>query len=105
MLRGIAVSPGITIGKAYLLERRKISSVSRYTIKDKDIPGEIARFEEALIKTRKEIVNIQDKIAKELGGGHADIFDAHLLLLEDRMFIEEVGVTEKDICNEYAVRL
>ena len=90
MLKGIAVSPGIAIGKAYLLEKRKISSVPSYSVADEDIPGEIARFEEALIKTRKEIVGIQEKIARELNGGHADIFNAHLLVLEDRMFIEEV---------------
>ncbi len=90
MLKGIAVSPGIAIGKVYLLEKRRISSVPSYPVADEDIPGEIARFEEALIKTREEIVNIQEKIAGELDGGHADIFDAHLLVLEDRMFIEEV---------------
>lgn len=105
LIKGIAVSPGIAIGKAYLLEKRKIASVPRYSIKDKDIPGEIARFEEALMKTREEIINIQEKIAKELGGGHADIFDAHLLLLEDRMFIEEVikGLKEKKINIEQVV--
>jgi len=105
VLRGIAVSPGITIGKAYLLESRRISSVPRYSITVKDIPEEIARFEESLTKTRKEIVNIQDKIAKELKGVHADIFDAHLLLLEDRMFIEEVikGLKKEKINVEQIV--
>ena len=90
MLRGIAVSPGIAIDKVYLLEKSRIPSVPSYPVADEDIPGEIARFEKALVKTREEIINIQDKIAGELDGGHADIFDAHLLVLEDRMFIEEV---------------
>ncbi|MEA3369652.1 MAG: phosphoenolpyruvate--protein phosphotransferase [Candidatus Ratteibacteria bacterium] len=90
MLKGIAVSPGIAIGKVYLLAKRRISSVPNYPVGDEDIPGEIARFEEALIKTREEIVNIQGKIAGELDGGHADIFNAHLLVLEDQMFIKEV---------------
>ncbi len=90
MLKGIAASPGVAIGKVYLLEKSRVSSVPRYSIKEKDIPGEIARFEEALIKTREEIINIQNKLARKLDGVHADIFDAHLLFLEDRMFIEEV---------------
>ena len=50
---------------------------------------EIARFEEALIKTRKRS-GLKRKISDEMGGQHAQIFDAHLLALEDRMLIEDV---------------
>ncbi len=57
---------------------------------EKDLPQEIAHFEEALIQTRSEILEIQEKISKEMGSTHAEIFSAHLLVLEDRMLIEEV---------------
>lgn len=89
ILKGIPASPGIAMGKAFLHDTRRIT-VSVRKIKQSDIPKEIARFEEALIKTRSEILNIQQRITKEMGSHHAEIFNAHLLVIEDRMLIEEV---------------
>jgi len=43
-----------------------------------------------LIQTRQEIIALQKKIAQEMGSEHGEVFDAHLLVLEDRMLIEEV---------------
>ncbi len=87
--RGIAVSPGIAIGRVFLWDSEEYT-ISKHQISDSQIPLEIARFEEALIKTRSEILDIQRKISKEMGVEHAEIFNAHLLVLEDRMLIEEV---------------
>ena len=88
-LRGVPASPGISMGKAFLLDSEEIT-IPRRHIGAEQIPQEIARFEEALIKTRQEILEIQNRIAKELGVEHAEIFNAHLLVLEDRALIEEV---------------
>ncbi len=89
ILKGIPASPGIVIGRAFLFDSRRIVVPVR-KIKDGEVPGEIARFEDALIKTRSEILEIQKRITKEMGSHHAEIFNAHLLVLEDRMLIEEV---------------
>ncbi|MFC1667311.1 phosphoenolpyruvate--protein phosphotransferase [Candidatus Omnitrophota bacterium] len=89
MLKGIPASSGIVIGKAFLFDTKRFI-VPAKKIRERDIPKEIARFEEALIKTRSEILNIQEKITKEMGSPHAEIFNAHLLVLEDRMLIEEI---------------
>ncbi len=89
MLKGIAVSPGIAIGRVFIWASEEYN-ITRQQIKDRQIPVEIVRFEEALIKTRSEILEIQRKISKEMGVEHAEIFNAHLLVLEDRMLIEEV---------------
>ena len=88
-LKGIPASPGIVIGRAFLFDARRFI-VPAKKIKEEDIPKEIARLEEALIKTRSEIFEIQKKISKEMGYNHAEIFNAHLMVLEDRMLIEEV---------------
>ncbi|MBI3316324.1 MAG: phosphoenolpyruvate--protein phosphotransferase [Candidatus Omnitrophica bacterium] len=88
-IKGIAASPGIAIGKAYVLDSEELS-IPKKMIKDSGIPREIARFEEALTKTRAEILGIRDKISRELGKEHGDIFNAHLLVIEDRALIEEV---------------
>lgn len=88
-LKGIAAASGISIGPAYKLGKEEFV-VSKEQIRQEDIPIQIQLFEEALIKTRKEIIELQKRISKELGQEEAQIFDAHLLVLEDRMLIEEV---------------
>ena len=89
VLNGIPAAPGIALGPAFILDKQEFI-VSPRAIMEKEVPIEIARFEEALIKTREEILGIQKKITTEMAGQHAKIFDAHLLVLEDRMLIEEV---------------
>lgn len=89
VLKGIPASAGIATGSAFILDKQEFIVPPR-AISETEIPIEIARFEEALIKTREEIVQIQKKISIEMDTHHAQIFDAHLLVLEDRMLIEEV---------------
>lgn len=88
--RGIPVSPGFVIGKAYKFETPLYPTIQERTIHESEIPLEIARFENALIKTRKQILDIQRNIAEAMGTEHAEIFNAHLLVLEDRVLVEEV---------------
>ncbi|MGC3990254.1 MAG: phosphoenolpyruvate--protein phosphotransferase [Chthoniobacteraceae bacterium] len=59
-------------------------------ITEEEIPGEIARFESALIQTRAQILEMQAKISEAIGAKDASIFDAHLLVVEDRTLIDEV---------------
>jgi phosphotransferase system enzyme I (PtsI) len=88
-LKGIAAAPGISVGPAYKIGKEDIV-IPKQPISQQDIPFQIQLFEEALIQTRKEIIELQKKISSELGQDQAEIFDAHLLVLEDRMLIEEV---------------
>lgn len=87
--KGIPASPGIVIGKAFLFDKGE-EVVTAYDIKKEDVPKEIARLENALIQTRKEIIDLQESIGKGMGKEHADIFNAQLLVVEDRSLIEEV---------------
>jgi len=89
IIKGIAASPGIAIGKAYVLDSEEMVIPQR-TITTASIPREITRFQDALTQTRAEIQKIRDKISKELSKEHGDIFNAHLMVLEDRAIIEEV---------------
>ena len=88
-LKGVPASDGIAIGPAFLLDSEEVT-VHKQPVPASAIPQEIARFEEALLQTRREIVGIQEKISKELGVEHAEIFNAHLMFLEDRAYIDEV---------------
>ncbi|MFA5200094.1 MAG: phosphoenolpyruvate--protein phosphotransferase [Candidatus Omnitrophota bacterium] len=88
-LKGIAAAGGISIGPAYKLGAEEFT-VFKEPITWEDIPLQIQLFEEALIKTRREIIELQKRISLDMGQEEAQIFDAHLLVLEDRMLIEEV---------------
>lgn len=89
ILKGIPAAPGIIVGKAYFMGQEDYT-VPRRIITDSQIPLEVSRFEDALINTRREILDLQNKVSNGMGTEHAEIFDAHLLVLEDRMLIEEV---------------
>jgi phosphotransferase system enzyme I (PtsI) len=86
---GIAVAPGIARGEAVIhwIEEEEIPS---HHVPDEAIPKEIARFEAALIATRAELLEMQQRIAQAIGAEDASIFDAHLLVVEDRTLIDEV---------------
>ena len=102
VLKGISASPGIVIGKAFILDSEELN-IPKRSIKEQDIASEIARFEDALIQTRSEILKIQEKIEKEMDSKHAEIFSAHILVLEDRMVIEEVisRIKKEKLAVEY----
>lgn len=86
---GIPVSPGIAIAKALVLHADDFSIPEKRITAD-EIPREIARFEDALTKTRQALIGIRKKIAEDVGIEHSDIFSAHMLILEDRTLIEDV---------------
>jgi len=88
-LKGIAAASGISIGLAFKLGKEEFV-IPKDAINKDDIATQIQLFEEALIKTRREIIELQKRISAEMGQEEAQIFDAHLLVLEDRMLIEEV---------------
>jgi phosphotransferase system enzyme I (PtsI) len=98
-LKGIAAANGISIGVAYKLGKEDFI-VPKEDITESQISLQIQVFEEALIKTRREIIELQKRISFDMGKEEAQIFDAHLLVLEDRMLIEEViGRLKKDKLN------
>lgn len=105
--QGIPVSPGVAIGKAYVLRSEDFFAVPKSSIAAEGIPREIVRFEDILTKTRSELFAIRKKIARELGYEHSDIFSAHLLILEDRTLIEDVlsKIKENCVTAEYAFSL
>lgn len=88
-LKGIAAAAGIIVGPAYRVDKEEYN-VPKSAIEESEIPLQIQLFEESLIQTRREILELQKRIGSELGQEEAQIFDAHLLVLEDRMLIEEV---------------
>jgi phosphoenolpyruvate-protein phosphotransferase (PTS system enzyme I) len=96
---GAGVSPGMACAKIHVV-RDDSDDVPRYRIAPSQVPDEIGRFETALIQTRMQILEMQQRIAESIGAKDAAIFDAHLLVVEDRTLIDEVlRKLETDLCN------
>src|SRR6059058_1102516 len=96
---GIGVSPGIAFAGIYVV-RDDLDEVVRYHIAPSRIADEIGRFEAGLIQTRMQILEMQQRIAESIGAKDAAIFDAHLLVVEDRTLIDEVlRKLKTDLCN------
>jgi phosphotransferase system enzyme I (PtsI) len=96
---GVGVSPGMACGKTHVV-RDDVDDVVRYRIAPSQIADEIGRFETALIQTRMQILEMQQRIAESIGAKDAAIFDAHLLVVEDRTLIDEVlRKLETDLCS------
>ncbi|HVU09183.1 MAG TPA: phosphoenolpyruvate--protein phosphotransferase [Verrucomicrobiae bacterium] len=89
VFRGIGVSAGVCRGKVLVLHRAR-HVISQREITDDEIAEEIRRFEQSLVRTRQQILEVQRKVVQELSAADADIFDAHLLMLEDRVLVDEV---------------
>lgn len=89
ILKGIAAAPGISIGVAYLLDSEEFVIPKRRIAKE-EVKKEIEKFNKCLSKTRKELLGIKHKISEEMGSEHAEIFSAHLLVIEDPILINEV---------------
>src|SRR3984893_1459357 len=97
--RGAGVSPGLARGVIHVV-RDDLDDVPRYHIEPAQIGNEIARFETALVQTRVQILEMQQRIAEAIGAKDAAIFDAHLLVVEDRTLIDEVlRRLETERCN------
>ena len=101
--RGIPVSAGVARGKILVLGKSR-HTISKQTLADPEIPGEIGRLEKALLQTRHEIIEVQRQVTAAMGASEGSIFDAHLLVLEDRTLIDEVVriINEQKVNAEHA---
>lgn len=88
-LRGMAVSPGISIGKA-LVYVKEAPEIPRRKIGEGEVEGEISRFHQALEEAKAELQEICQKARENIGEEEAAIFEAHIMMLEDPTLIEAV---------------
>ncbi len=86
--KGISASPGVAHGQVYVFVPKELK-ISSHRIEPSEMDAEVERFEEKLLQTRQEILALRDAVSDRLGQESAGIFDAHLLVLEDRALIEE----------------
>ena len=61
-----------------------------------DVPAELLRLKEALERSKQQLIRIKRRFVEQIGQEHANVIDAHLLILEDRQFVDRV---EEKICS------
>jgi phosphotransferase system enzyme I (PtsI) len=89
MLKGVAASPGIAIGKVFLYIKEK-AEIDMQNIDESKVEYEIERFKKALEVTKQQIQKIKEEALKEFGRDKAEIFEAHLMLANDPELVENV---------------
>lgn len=86
-IKGIAASPGISVGKVFLYVENELEI---FKGKISDVAKEIERLQNGRDKSKEQLLVIRDKTAKKLGEDKAAIFDGHITLLEDEDLFDEV---------------
>ncbi len=87
MYSGIAVSSGVAIGKAYLLDRSKVCVIKR-SVPEKEIEKEIKRLRDAIEQSKAQMRDIKQRTSS-IADKYAIILDTYTLLLEDEILVNE----------------
>lgn len=99
--KAIGVSEGLAHARALVIKEEDLT-----VVKDSitDVAAEQKRVTDAVANAKKQIEALRDEAEKNIGAEEAEIFDAHLLMLDDPDFIEGMTnlVEEDKVCAEYA---
>ena len=103
MFKGTGASPGIAIGKVLVVEHGELE-IQRVSISN--IEEEVARLDKAVEVSKEELTKVKEKALLELGEHEAEIFEAHLLVLEDPELIDSAKAKIKDeqVNADYALK-
>lgn len=104
-MNGIAVSPGIAVGRLRVIDRRHIA-VEEYSVCPECTNAEIERLKTAILRTRDELSALKDQLQESVGDEHLFFIDTHLMILSDeRLFAEASANIETGLINaECALR-
>lgn len=86
---GIPASPGIAIAPLHVIARG-FSAPEVYEIEEADIPREQERLRQALEITKRQLIELQSRLEDLSGENESGIFEAHVMMLEDRAVTERV---------------
>lgn len=105
--RGTAVSDGVASGRVLRLHGGGRHNIYRVTLEPPEVEREVRRYRAATRLSRRQLLALKKKAVRALGDEHAYIFDAHLLMLEDRKLNEDVETTIRSgpVNAEWAVKV
>jgi len=104
-IKGISGSPGICIGKAYIVDREGVNLIKRYPVSDTLVAKEIDRFKQAVLKAKNDHAKVIDSLDKDLGE-NLNILETHMVLFKDKMLYGKTidTISEEKINAEWALR-
>jgi phosphotransferase system enzyme I (PtsI) len=107
VLKGIGVSPGIVIGKAFIFDQFD-PQITFYKLEDESLVSkEISRLRHALRESEKQLQEIKNKL-QDMGGDEPSyIIDVHIMILKDKMFVNHTldHIREMRVNAEWALRM
>ncbi len=105
IINGIGGSPGICIGKAYLVDKEGVNLIQRYWLTDAQVTKEIDRFKHAVLKAKSDHAKIIDALDKDLSE-NLNILETHMILFKDKMLYgKTIDTISKDKVNaEWALK-
>lgn len=105
LLKGVPASRGIVIGQALLLSGSAFDEGQPRQIEAREVEPELDRLQKAISVTREQLLDLKRRVAVEMGQKQAEIFNAHLLFLDDPTFLVETQeqVRKQRTCAEWAV--
>ncbi|MGB2715769.1 MAG: phosphoenolpyruvate--protein phosphotransferase [Vicinamibacterales bacterium] len=92
-LTGLGVSPGVGIGRALVLKR---GTPLRFRVPESLVQRELERLDAARAKSREQLQEIKNRMARAAGSSHAYLFDAQLLMLDDPMLVDRAAAVIRE---------
>ncbi len=104
VIKGIPVSPGVVIGRAFVLDDA-VRFIPHRAVARKDVPHQLERLSAALEQSIKDLEADRDRAAVKLGPEPAKIFEFHLGLLRDPSLVSHITdhIERDQVTAEYAV--
>ncbi|HET9678517.1 MAG TPA: phosphoenolpyruvate-protein phosphotransferase PtsI [Buchnera sp. (in: enterobacteria)] len=105
MISGILASPGIAFGKVFLLRKQKII-INQENISPNLINSEIKKFLKTRAKTIQQLEKIKNDTKNKIKK-NKEIFDSHILLLEDEEFEQDIIklIQQRHKSADYAIQI
>ncbi|MFL5273525.1 MAG: phosphoenolpyruvate--protein phosphotransferase [Anaeromyxobacteraceae bacterium] len=102
---GLAASPGIAIGRAWPVDRRRVRTPRR-RIDALEVNAELGRLDAALALSDQQLADVRAKVERIEGSEHVAIIDMHRVMLKDVMLVSEARrlISEDRVNAEWAVR-
>jgi phosphoenolpyruvate-protein phosphotransferase (PTS system enzyme I) len=104
--RGLSVSDGVVVGHVLRIHTGT-RHIYRATLDEAETARETRRFRASVRLARRQLLEVKARAERELGADHAYIFDAHLLMLEDRKLLDDVEnyIVRERANAEWAVKV
>lgn len=104
-LAGFSGSPGICIGKAYIIEKKGLEVIQKYTIQPEARSKEVIRFKKAVKKAKEELQFLISSTSSQVKD-HVYILEAHMAMFKDKMLYNQAitAIESEGLNAEWAVK-